>query len=152
MMRTKATFKIMILLCLFFFPYHIAVLCINSDFSSSIIPGWHTTIIPGQILSNSIKFLALIATVICSWKLYKIQNQIALKSFAIYLLFTIPVLFIGRISLYELISFSSEDIINRIRVVVFINICLNILFFIGQIYFWRVYILSKRSSEINNLT
>jgi hypothetical protein len=91
-------------------------------------------------------------TAICGWKLFKIKKEIALKFFITYLLFTFPALFIGRISLYELISFGSEGIMDRIRIVVFINIFLNILFFIGQIYFWRFYILAKRSSGINNLT
>lgn len=142
----------MLLLCIIIFPYHIAVLYINNDSFSSIIPGWNTTIVPGQIISNAIKFLALLVTTICCWKLHKIKNKITLKTFIIYLLLTIPALFIGRISLYELIPFHSEDLINRIRVIVFINICLNILFFIGQIVFWRFYIIQERSSRINNLT
>ncbi|NWL01310.1 hypothetical protein DM790_10825 [Flavobacterium collinsii] len=152
MINTNSAFVILLLLCICIFPYHIAILLINSDSLSSIVPGWNTTIIPGQIISNSIKFLVLLVTAICGWKLFKIKKEIALKFFITYLLFTFPALFIGRISLYELISFGSEGIMDRIRIVVFINIFLNILFFIGQIYFWRFYILAKRSSGINNLT
>ncbi|CAM3514354.1 DUF2569 domain-containing protein [Flavobacterium chungbukense] len=153
MIKTKYVFLVFFVLALIVFPYYIIYL--SSDFVSSIVPGWNTTIVSGQIISNLIKFVALLITTICYWKLSKINNQIILKSFLIHFTLTIPAVFISRMSLYELItsiSFNPENFVNRISLIIFINICLNILFCIGQIIFWRFYIKSKRSYRINKLT
>ncbi|KRD58157.1 hypothetical protein ASE40_17615 [Flavobacterium sp. Root935] len=146
MIKTKSVFIFFFILCISLFPYHITILCINSDLLSPIVPGWKTNIIPAEIVSNFIKFLGLLVTVICYWKLSKIYDEIRFKSFVIHFLLTIPTVFIGKISLFELlpISSNSENFINRISIIVFINICLNILFFTSQIIFWRFYIKSKR--------
>lgn len=147
MMKTKSAFIIFLILGIVIFPYQITILITNSDLLSSMVPGWNTTIIPGQIISNSIRFFSLAVTVICYWKLSKIFDQILLKNFLIHFSLTIPAVLIGKINLYEIIfssAFNPEDLTNRILIIVLINTCLNVLFFTGQIIFWRFYFKSKR--------
>ncbi|TDP00352.1 hypothetical protein [Flavobacterium sp. 245] len=147
MIKTKTSFLTFAILCLIVFPYHIAVFFINSDALFSIIPGWHTTIVPGQIVSNLIKFLILLIVTICYWKLSQIQYEINFKKFLIHLLLTIPAIFVGRFSLYELISPDSikpKDFINCIQIIVLLNIFISILFFLGQTLFLRFYYQSKK--------
>ena len=86
MIKTKIAFTVFLLLSLIIFPYYIFFL--QSDFLSSIVPGWNTTIVSGQIISNFIKFIALFITTICYWKLLKIDNKISLKKFLIHFAFT----------------------------------------------------------------
>lgn len=72
------------------------------------------------------------------WKLSKITRTIKFKNFLIHLLLTIPGVFISRISLFELLNFNSLDsyaFINRIQIIAFLNICINILFFKASILF-----------------
>lgn len=145
MIKTKYAFLTFLVLALITFPYYIIYL--SSDFLSSIVPGWNTTIVQGRVISNLLKFVALLITTICYWKLSKINDHIILKSFLIHLGLTIPAVFISRISLYELlssVSFNPESFVNRIRIIIFINICFNISFFVGQIIFWRFYLRTKR--------
>jgi len=151
MIKTKYAFLIFFVLALITFPYYIIYL--SSDFLSSIVPGWNTTIVPGQVIANFIKFVALLVTTICYWKLSKINGEINFKSFLIHSALTLPAVFSSRMSLYEFIpsiSSDSESFVNRIRIIIFINICFNISFFVVQIIFWRFYIKSKTS--YNKLT
>lgn len=153
MTKTKYAFLVFFVFALIVFPYYI--IFITTDYLSSIVPGWNTTIVQGRVFSNLLKFVALLITTICYWKLSKINDQIILKSFLIHLGLTIPAVFISRISLYELlssVSFDPESFVNRIRIIIFINICFNISFFVGQIIFWRFYIKAKRHSDTNELT
>lgn len=153
MIKTKYAFLVFFVLALIVFPYYI--IFITSDLLSSIVPGWNTNVVSGRIISNLIKFVALLITAICYWKLSQINDQITFKRFLIHLALTIPAVLISRISLYEVISpvsFNPENFVNRIQIVVVVNICLNILFFVGQITFWRFYIESKRSYSDNKLT
>lgn len=142
MIKTKTAFLIFVILCIIIFPYHIAILFIHSDSLSSLIPGWHTTIFPGQIIANLIKFLILFLGTFFYWKLSKIIADLDLKKFLIHFFLTIPAIFVGRISLYELLDFNlagAETLISRIQIVIYTNTFINILFFIGQILFWRFY-------------
>lgn len=79
MIKTKYAFLVFFVLALIVFPYYIIYL--SSDFLSSIVPGWNTTIVQGRVISNLLKFVALLITTICYWKLSKINDQIILKAF-----------------------------------------------------------------------
>lgn len=144
MIKTKAAIVVFSILALLIFPYYIYFL--QSDISS-MIPGWNTNLIPDHIFSNLIKFLFLCVSVFLYWKLSKITNTLSFKRFLSHFTCTIPAIFFGKISLYELIpstSIDPENFINIMQILIFINICLNILFFTGQIIFWRFYIKTKR--------
>ena len=140
-MKTKSAFIIFTLLSLAVFPYYIAILTINSDFFYSIIPGWHTTIIPGQIIINLIKFIILSIVTFHYWKLSKLTKEISYKKFLIHFSLTFPGVLFGKINLYDLLTFNNpEYVIHQIQIVVFIHIFINVLFFVGQILFWIFYV------------
>lgn len=147
MIRTKTAFFIFLILCIILFPYWIIYL--QFDYLSSIVPGWNTTIITGQIISNTSKFLILTVITIYYWKLSSNTNQLNFKKFLVHFLMTIPAVFIERISLYELLNFNSlnaDSFVNWIQIIFFINICYNILFIIGQILFGIYYVKLKNKS------
>jgi hypothetical protein len=149
LLKTKKAFIIFILLSLVAFPYCIAILTINSDFFYSIIPGWHTTIIPGQIISNLIKFIILSIVTFHYWKLSKLTKEVSYKKFLIHFGLTVPGILLGKINLYDLLTFNAvtpdDVVIRHIQIVVYIHIFMNILFFVGQILFWIFYVRFKRT-------
>ncbi|PIF33952.1 hypothetical protein CLU81_4583 [Flavobacterium sp. 9] len=148
MIKTKTAFIIFLLLSTIIFPYYILVLSINSDFFNSIIPGWNTTIIPVRLISNLVKFIILSIVSFYYWKLSKTSNEIKLKKFIIHLALTIPAVVVAKLNLYELVPLNLNDsdiILSQIKKVVYINMLLNILFFIGQILFWIFYIKLQRT-------
>lgn len=143
MIKTKTAFIIFGILSIVVFPYYIALLTINSDFFNSMIPGWNTTIIPGQIISNLIKFIILSIVTFHYWKLSKLSTEINYKKFLIHFSLTIPGVLFGKINLYDFLNFHSVDpdhFIHQIYIVVYIHIFMNILFFTGQIMFWIFYV------------
>lgn len=134
MIKTRTVFVIFIFLLLFIFPYSILIFCLNSDFLSSIIPGWNTIIYP---IGALFKFFVLLFVSFYYWKLSKTVNKISLKKFMIHFLLTIPGVFIMRLNLYQL--FNSENFIIQIKTIIFIKTFASILFFLGQILFWIYY-------------
>ncbi len=142
MVKTKIAFIIFTVLTVIIFPYYIFILSIDSDFLNSIIPGWYTTIFPARIISNLFKFLILVVISFYYWKLSKIENEINLKKFLIHFFLTIPAILIAKLNVYEffrMFSYSPESFLSLIKVVVYINILVNILFFIGQVFFLQLY-------------
>ena len=143
MIKTKSAFIIFIILAIIIFPYYIFILSINSDFLSSIIPGWNTTLIPVRLILNLIKFLILVAVAFYYWKLSKTNTEINLKYFTIHLALTIPAVVITKLNLYHFIPLNlsqSDFFLSQIRTVVYINMFSNILFLTGQVLFWIFYI------------
>ncbi|SEP34983.1 hypothetical protein SAMN05444671_1025 [Flavobacterium sp. CF108] len=136
MIKSKLAFIIFLILLLILFPYYIIYL--QSDYLSSMIPGWHTDFVSGKATSSLIKSIILFITTICYWKLSKITGELNLKKFLIHFLMTFPAVFIGRLNVFELLdlhSLDADSFVNLIQIIVFINICINILFFAGQILF-----------------
>lgn len=138
--------KVKIILIVFFgflillFPYYIIYL--QSDFLSSIVPGWHTDIVSGQLIINLIKFLFLVITFFLYWKLSKIQKEIEFKHFVIHFLLTLPAVLVSKINLYNLLNFHSinpESFIKQIQIIIWINSGVNLLFFSGFIWFIFLY-------------
>lgn len=154
MIKTKTAFIIFIALTVIIFPYYILILSIDSDFLNSIIPGWHTTIIPGRIISNLFKFLVLIIVSFYYWKLSKVANEIDFRKFTIHFLLTIPAALIAKMNVYDFVTtdlYNPESFLSVIQMVIIINIFTNILFVAGQIFFGIFYTRIKklRSSTIN---
>ena len=142
MVKTKIAFIIFAVLTVIIFPYYIFILSFDSDFINSIIPGWHTTIFPARIISNLFKFLILGVISFYYWKLSKIKNEINLKNFIIHFFLTIPAILIVKLNLYEFLrmfSYNPESFLSLIKAVLYINILVNILFFIGQVFFVLLY-------------
>jgi len=141
MVKTKIAFIIFAVLTVIIFPYYIFILSFDSDFINSIIPGWHTTIFPARIISNLFKFLILGAISFYYWKLSKIEKEINLKKFLIHFFLTIPAILIVKLNIYEFFRmfYSSESFLSLIKAVVYVSILVNILFFIGQVFFVLLY-------------
>ena len=82
-MNTRIAFFIFLTLSVTIFPYYIIYL--QSDFLSSIIPGWNTDIVGIKIVSNLIKFVILGIITFHYWKLSKLTKEISYKKFLIHL-------------------------------------------------------------------
>ena len=150
-MRTKTAFIIFLLLSIIVFPYYLFIVAINFDFFYSIIPGWNTTIIPAQIISNLIKFTILSVVIFYYWKLLKVTKEISYNKFLVHFFLTVPGVLFGKINLYDLLIFyNPEHIIHQIQIVVCIHIFINILFFLGQIVFWVLYVRFRKNSTLSN--
>ncbi|MEZ0129091.1 hypothetical protein AB9T88_04650 [Flavobacterium sp. LBUM151] len=150
MIKTKTALLIFIALTVIIFPYYILILGIDFDFFNSIIPGWHTTIIPIRIISNLFKFLVLIIVSFYYWRLSRVVNEIDLKKFIIHFLLTIPAVLIAKMNVYDFVTtdlYNPESFLSVIQMVIFINIFTNILFFVGQIFFGIFYARTHRSRQ-----
>lgn len=148
MIKTKTAFIIFALLSIFIFPYYLFLLYINSDFLSSIIPGWNTTIVPIRLISNLIKFLLLIMISFYYWKLSKVIKEINLKKFILHFALTLPLVLIAKLNVYQFVEmklYNPESFLSQIQMVIYINVFVNILFFLGQILFVIHYKRSKKS-------
>lgn len=147
-MRTKTAFIIFAFLCIILFPYYIIIVSLNSDFFNSIIPGWNTTVISGQIISNLLKFTILSIVTFYYWKLSKITEQINYRKFLIHFSMTIPVVLFTKIDLYDIFHFDSRDpnyLLNQVQVLTYTHLFINILFFVGQILFWIFYVRFRKN-------
>lgn len=140
MIKVKIALIVFLGLSLLVFPYYIVYL--QSDFLSSIVPGWNTNIQSGKLVINLIKFLFLAITAFLYWKLYKIKEEIKFKNFVIHFLLILPAVLVSKINLYNLLNFHSinpEIFIEQIQVIIWINSFANLLFFSGFIWFIFLY-------------
>ncbi|SHL84378.1 hypothetical protein SAMN05444366_1755 [Flavobacterium saccharophilum] len=140
-MNTRIAFFIFLILSFTIFPY--CIIYLQSDFLSSIIPGWNTNITGIKIVSNLIKFLILSIVTFYYWKLSKIKLEINYKIFLIHLLLTFPAIIATKLYLYDFINMNFKDLegfTSQIKIVVYIRIFTNILFLLGQILFWIFYV------------
>lgn len=141
MFKSKIAFIFFAVLSIIVFPYNI--IYVNSDFFSSLVPSWNTTINSVNIISALIKFVVLSIVTFCYWKLSKMTDELNLKKFIIHLLLSILGVLISNINLYPLIYFgfhNPENFVSKIQIVVGINICINTIFFLAQILFGVFYI------------
>lgn len=123
-------------LTLLLFPYYIVYL--QSDFLSSIVPGWNTDIQKGKLIIDLIKFLFLAITTFLYWKLSKINKEIPFKKIVIHFVLILPAVLLAKINLYNLLNLhyvNYEDFISQIQFLILINISANILFFSGFVWF-----------------
>lgn len=145
MIKTKTAFVIFVLLSIITFPYYI--LYLNSDFLSSIVPGWNTDVFGLRIVSNLIKFIVLSVVSFYYWKLSKNTEKIDLNKFTIHLSLTLPAILTANFNVYkfvEIILYNTERFLSQIKMVIYINTFINILFFLGQILFWIFYVKLQR--------
>ena len=151
-MKTRIAFFTFFILSITLFPYYIIYL--QSDFLSSIVPGWNTNIVGIKIASNLIKFLILNVVTFYYWKLSKIKPEINYKIFLIHLLLTFPAILVTKLNLYDFINMNFNDLTSftsQIKIVVYTRIFTNILFLLGQILFCIVYFrFKKKNGSITN--
>ena len=139
--KTKKSLIIFIFLFVILIPY--SVVFLESDFVTSIIPGWHTTINSFNLIANIIKLIVLFIVLILYWKLSNFEKEIKIQFFILHLLLTIPSVFISKISLSNFVNFDSRNVEKTLTEIENLNrivILINILFIIGQILFGIYYL------------
>jgi hypothetical protein len=138
--KTKTSLLIFTILFVILIPY--SLLFFLSDFVSSIIPGWHTTINSFNLIANIIKLIVLFIVLILYWKLSNFQKEMKIKVFILHLILTIPSIFISKIPLSNFVNFDSRNVEKTLTEIENLNrivILINILFIIGQILFGIYY-------------
>lgn len=144
MIKNKIVLVILIVLLIFIFPYWILFLCFHSNLLSSVAPGWNSTIYP---IGEVFKFIALLLTTIFYWKLSKVKKNIPLKKYIIYFLLTIPGVLIISLDFSELFNLNindPENFMTQIKILVYIKIVIDVMFYIGQVLFLVYYKKSMR--------
>lgn len=111
-------FLIYLLLTIWFLP-------LSSDYATSVVPGWHTTIFPPYAFGQFILILSLVGVSFGYWRLSKQTDTINWKLFFIHFILTIPLLILLKFDTHI-----STDInpITTVSVSIF-------MFIIGQIIF-----------------
>lgn len=138
--KTKKSLIIFTFLFVILIPYSFVFL--ESDFVTSIIPGWHTTINSFNLIANIIKLIVLFIVLILYWNLSNFQKEMKIKVFILHLILTIPSIFISKIPLSNFVNFDSRNIEKTLTEIQSLNrivILINILFLIGQILFGIYY-------------
>lgn len=149
MLKTKTSLLIFIILFVILIPY--SILFSNSDFVTSIIPGWHTTINSFNLIANILKLIVLLIVLILYWKLTKVEKEMKMPVFIFHLLLTIPSIFISKFPLSNFINYDSKKLDKFITEIENINrlvILINLLFVIGQILFGIYYYKTLKRNKI----
>ena len=92
----------------------------SPDFATSVVPGWHTTIIPPYLLMNLIVAIILLLVTLAYRKISKKIKKVNWKFFLLHLVLTIPLVFyiIFPSSVENLLIYDEKPI--RVSLLVFI--------------------------------
>ena len=115
---TKLPLIIYLLLTISFLP-------LSSDYATSVVPGWHTTIFPPYAFGQFILIVSLAGVSFGYWKISKRTDTINWKLFFIHFIMTIPLLILLKFDTY---SFAYINPMITVPVSI-------IMFIIGQIVF-----------------
>ena len=129
-MKIKTKKALIIFICLFgiLMPYFIIFL--KSDYITSRIPDWNTTIYSFNLMGEMIKLSLLFITLILYRKLSYFQKEMKIKFFILHVILTVPSILISRF------PFSHFVEIENLNMFV---ILINLLFVMGQILFILYY-------------
>ena len=147
MIKTKIPLTVFSFLTIILFPF--SILFLNSDFVSSVIPGWNTTIVSPYLTATIFKSILMLIVITFYWKLNKVVKEIDIKFFILHLVLTVPSIINSKIPLHSFIEFENVNFEKTIKEYEFVDsivITLNILFVIGQIIFGIYY--SKKMREL----
>ena len=149
MIKTKIPLTVFSFLTIILFPF--SILFWNSDFASSVIPGWHTTIVSPYLTATMFKSILMLIVITFYWKLNKVVKEIDLKFFILHLVLTIPSIINSKIPLHSFVEFENDNFEKTIKEYEFVDsivITLNILFVIGQIIFGIYYFKKMRQRKV----
>lgn len=149
MIKTKIPLTVFSFLTIILFPF--SILFWNSDFASSVIPGWHTTIVSPYLTATMFKSILMLIVITFYWKLNKVVKEIDLKFFILHLVLTIPSIINSKIPLHSFVEFENDNFEKTIKEYEFVDsivITLNILFVIGQIIFGIYYTKKMRQRKV----
>ena len=110
---------------------------VNSDYATSVVPGWHTTIFSPFFLINIVAAIIMLLVTIGYLKLGKRDFQIKWVVFLIHLLLTIPAIIIFRFPILFLDFWvngqsNPSDVVTRVANYTMIAL---VLFVAGQVFF-----------------
>jgi hypothetical protein len=112
------------------------------DFSTSVVPGWHTTIFPPYFICGLIVFVVLLLVTIGYWLLSKQTDKTNWILFAIHFALTIPtVIYLKFPSILLDVQFTDQD--KLIKAIEFRMKLIPVawtLFILGQIMFLIYYV------------
>ena len=149
MIKTKIPLTVFSFLTIILFPF--SILFLNSDFVSSVIPGWNNTIVSPYLTATIFKSILMLIVITFYWKLNKVVKEIDIKFFILHLVLTIPSIINSKIPLHSFIEFKNDNFENTIKEYEFVDsivITLNILFVIGQIIFGIYYTKKMRQLKV----
>ena len=149
MIKTKIPLTVFSFLTIILFPF--SILFLNSDFVSSVIPGWNNTIVSPYLTAAIFKSILMLIVITFYWKLNKVVKEIDIKFFILHLVLTIPSIINSKIPLHSFIEFKNDNFENTIKEYEFVDsivITLNILFVIGQIIFGIYYTKKMRQLKV----
>jgi hypothetical protein len=118
------------------------------NFIQLVIPGWHTTIIPPDLLWRVTILLFLIISSACYWKLAKRSIEPNWTLFGLHLILSIPVLICLKFLTYRgEFAFWGYDIPRQmIRHMHYMQVSL-ILYTVGQVCFFIYFFKSSRKGS-----
>jgi hypothetical protein len=121
------------------------------DFTTSVVPGWHTTIFPPYFILGLIVIIVLLLGTIGYWLLYNRTDRVSWTLFAIHFALTIPTMvYLKFPSILLNVQFKNQE--ELIKEIVFRMKLIPMtwtLFIVGQILFLIYYvrtIKAKRSA------
>lgn len=127
MNKTSIPFLVFACLCLLSCP-------LFYDFGFSVIPGWHTILIPPQAVKVLLVFIILIIVSCCYWILYRKNNDLPLWVFIVQVTCTLP-LILWLLVPSALLLFLYQDVYTSRTPVFFTITVADALFISGQILF-----------------
>jgi hypothetical protein len=112
------------------------------DYATSVIPGWHTIILPPSTSAIIIIFILTLLATIAYWALEKYRHKIAKEIFWIHLLFSIPAILLTRIPFLFLMLRGSDfqKIQKQLLLSEIILYSVYIIFIAGQIIYFTYFI------------
>ena len=148
MIQTKFAILFFSILAFILFPF--SFILSESDFYTSIIPGWHTTFSNGYLIATFIKFLLLMFAITGYWLLSKNNLLIKRKLVVLHALLSVPSVINAKFSLLLLVDFQSgnmEKINDSIETIVPVIVLMNIMFITGQVYFGYHFFKIRKTSR-----
>ena len=120
------------------------------DFSTSVVPGWHTTIFPPYFIWGLILIIVLLLVTIGYWLLLKRVDRINWILFAFHFLLTIPtVIFLKFPSIFlDVQQTNQEEIIKAISLQIKLIPVAWTLFIVGQTLFIIYFVRTINSKQV----
>ncbi len=135
-------FAFLVLLIIMLFPF---------DFAVSVIPGWHTIILPPYFIWTCIIVIVLFIITIGYWYLSKRVDTINWILFAFHFILTIPtVIFLNFPSRFlNEQHLGYQEIMQSISLQIQLVYTVSVLFIIGQMFFVVYFVRTIKAKRIN---
>src|SRR5688572_3684243 len=123
-------------LVFFFLTIPLSFINFSTDYATSVVPGWHTTILPPYFLMNIFISIIILLVTFAYWKLSRKQIFLDWIVFLVHVILTLPViLYIIYPVFFDKLFFSlfQQNESLNISVILMLILTPYILFLIGQV-------------------